>query len=147
MKRTVDVWEFNGIGLIIKCPSGVCISNQTGGYACHHPEVEGVFVPLLADRGAPSNTVLCQLERFFTEGKWGGWCENGIDAETADFMDSLLASSDELKFIKVDRALLADSEEAWVHVILDPSRNEMPVPVMDGFEDGTAAVLTWPNSD
>lgn len=146
MNRVLDVWEFNGIGLIIKWPSGVFFSNQTGGYACHHPQVEGVFVPLM-DREAPYCEALEELERYFTGEKYGGWCDNGIDTETADFIDSLLATAIGLQFIKVDRSMLADSEEAWVHAIIYPNQYEPRSPVVHGFEDGVGAVLTWPNSD
>ena len=47
VQRTlVRLWQITGPGLIISHPSGVIYSNLTGGYACDHRELEGVFVPL-----------------------------------------------------------------------------------------------------
>ena len=45
----IDLYESVGLGLIICCDSSVIYSNQTGGSACLHPEIEGVFIPLRND--------------------------------------------------------------------------------------------------
>jgi hypothetical protein len=42
----IRLWNTGGIGLILLYPSGIWYTNQTGGYSCFHPEVEGMFVPL-----------------------------------------------------------------------------------------------------
>jgi hypothetical protein len=41
--RCDDVEHF---GMIVPCKSGVVFTNQVGGVARFHPEVEGVYVPL-----------------------------------------------------------------------------------------------------
>jgi hypothetical protein len=122
--------------------SGVRYSNQTGGYSCWHPEVEGVYVPLfneLIDQEA-------ELTAYFTGPKWGGWCSDGIDEETADLIDSVLQKSSYTKRITVDRSRLADSHEAWVYVLLSPSDEDVDFEEIHGFP-GNQAVLTWDNSD
>ena len=48
-------------------------------------------------------------------------CDEGIDPETADQLDSVLARLD-LKHIRVDRAKLAESWESWIHVEVRGSR-------------------------
>ena len=40
-KPVIRLGQLDGLGLIITHPSGVLYANQTGGYACHHPEMEG----------------------------------------------------------------------------------------------------------
>ena len=42
----VELCEAIGIGVIIPLKTHVIFSNQTGGNACLHPEVEGIYVPL-----------------------------------------------------------------------------------------------------
>ena len=49
MKPTIELWESVGLGLIVEMPSGVLYSNQTGGFSCLHPAIEGVFLPLRND--------------------------------------------------------------------------------------------------
>ena len=45
-KRTIDLSEYNNIGIILKLGSGVFYTNQVAGYAWEHPEIEGAFYPL-----------------------------------------------------------------------------------------------------
>ena len=51
LKPTIRLYDAVGTGLIIPCPSGVMVSNQTGGTACLQPEIEGVYIPLRNDYG------------------------------------------------------------------------------------------------
>ena len=44
-------------------------------------------------------------------------CDDGIDAETADELESVLAGFG-FKGRRVDRSKLAESWESWIHVIL-----------------------------
>jgi hypothetical protein len=77
--------------------------------------------------------------------KWEGHCYAGIDEETADFVDGLLAASPLTRGIIVDRTRLKESMEAWVHVtITSDSQNDDRA--FRGF-DGGSGVLTWDNSD
>ncbi len=87
-----------------------------------------------------------ELERHFTGSKWKGNCNNKIDEETADFIDAVLVSSYISKMLKVNRKKLADSFEAWIHVIISPDDRDEYVQEFYGFPSGFG-VLTWENSD
>lgn len=144
MRPLIQLYEHTGIGIILFCPSGVRYSNQTGGYACLHPEAEGVYLPL----GDGSSPVATDLNGHF-ETVWAGHCYDGIDGETADLIDQLLASTPEMDRFRVERDRLADSHEAWIYVRL-PAANGVENPLFDvvsGFPAGTLGVLTWENSD
>lgn len=146
------LWALNGIGLIINCSSGVIYSNQTGGYATDHPEIEGVFIPLMhpsdmdsleaRERGQLMDQQ-AELEAHFTGPKWRGHCYAGIDEETADFVDHVLAASNVTRRLRVDRSKLAASSEAWIHVVIPPPDGSE---LWEGFGPG-CGVLTWENSD
>ncbi|MCB1277693.1 DUF6210 family protein [Prosthecobacter sp.] len=132
---TIDLWDNDLPGLIIACKSGVTYTNQVGGYACRHPEIEGVFVPL---PGSMSE----KLDAHFTGPKWCGHCYDAIDDETASTVDEILA---ELAFVsttvRVDRKKLADSCEAWIWVTISSNGYLWP-----GLSEENG-VLTWGNSD
>lgn len=135
----VDLCERAVPGLIVSHPSGVAFTNQVGGYACHHPVMEGVYIPL---NRAELHQAFDQY--FFYGPKWQGHCYRGIDEETADVVDRLLASHPLTRGIVVDRSRLGASVEAWIHVTIAPQD--------DGDDMWTAfagrpAVLTWENSD
>lgn len=135
----VRLWEFKGVGLILFWPSGVFYSNQTSGYSCDHPEIEGVFAPLL-DEASPAVAALD--EHFYNGPKWRGYCNAGIDGETADFLDTLLAQFEETRFLKTDRSKFKLCREAWIWVECDgvDSWSVLGIPAGGG-------VLTWENSD
>lgn len=141
-KPVIQLWLGRQVGLIILRPSGVYYSNQTGGYACQHPLEEGVFVPIHS----------CELDfgkalsEYFTGSKWNGWCCDGIDEETAAFMDSLLKKSGLSNEIKVDRTRLKDSREAWVYVNVNTPAKTNWLSAISGL-GLCSAVLTWENSD
>ena len=107
------------------------------------PEFEGAFVPL-------KNSLVNQqeeLERYFMGKKWRGHCDDGIDEETADFVDTVLVSSYVTKRLKVNREKLADSHEAWIHVvILPPDDRDIDLQEFYGFPSNIG-ILTWENSD
>jgi hypothetical protein len=131
---TIDLYEHEGLGLIIACPSGVSYTNQVAGYACQHPELEGVYVPLPA-------SACEELYSYFTGPKWNGRCYNAIDEETASFVDAILARLDLGCCLRVDRDRFAESWEAWIQVKI--SMNSV---LWLGLDEGTG-VLTWENSD
>ncbi|MEW6302888.1 MAG: DUF6210 family protein [Verrucomicrobiota bacterium] len=134
---TIDLWDYDGVGLIIAYPSGVTYVNQAGGLTCRQPELEGVFVPLTAQLSAVGN----ELQEYFTGPKWKGRCDDGIDVETADFVDGLLRAHDWAGSLQVDRDRLSDSLEAWIHMRVGGNGFFWP-----GFEGGHG-VLVWENSD
>jgi Family of unknown function (DUF6210) len=142
--RLVNLFEFDGIGLILLISTGIMYSNQTGGLTTRHPRVEGCFVPL-SDR---SGELVRQLTDHFTGTKWRGYCDHGIDSETADLLDHLLDEwRPAFEFpITVDRTRMAESQEAWVYVNVAAPPPDQQVPILEGLTP-CGAVLTWLNSD
>ncbi|MFN0042784.1 MAG: DUF6210 family protein [Alphaproteobacteria bacterium] len=134
----LDDDENQGLGLIVLEQGGAVYSNQCGGYACHHPEAEGVYVPL--------GELPASFDADFArpEPKWHGRRFDGIDEETARFIEECLASSvpGGIACVAVDRARVAESEEAWVHVVI--AENDHALLTAHG---GKRAILTWRNSD
>lgn len=41
-----ELWNLGVPFIVVAAPTGVVISNQTGGCACHHPELEGYLLPV-----------------------------------------------------------------------------------------------------
>jgi hypothetical protein len=121
------------IGLILMGQTGAFYANQTGGYACWHREIEGTFISL--------GESPFEFYEFFGGPPWGGYCDNGINAPTADFLDTWLASR--LNGVcRVDRTSMSKSAEAWILVTIEPNVH----PDLQKFA-GKSAVLTWANSD
>ena len=154
----------SGCGVIFKLSTGVLYTNQAGGYACRQPVIEGAYIPLETDH---PKSVENALMEYFTGPKWRGHCYDGIDEETAEFIDSKLAQANFFPGMKVDRRLLGDSYEAWIHLTLEfcpvdeksweefkmssvasnkGSTNPASTFLYFGLEK-TGAVLTWANSD
>ncbi len=170
VKPLIQLYDAIGIGLIIKYPSGVRYSNQVGGVACLQWEAEGVYVPLYNDI-IPQEQM---LRDHFTGHKWKGACFNGIDTETADYIDDILQANITTRFIRVDRNRLDESVEAWIHVLISAPPDKhivnydedkgigvssdgdtmhdkdhaMPVLLYPIFGFGESyGILTWTNSD
>lgn len=144
----IDLWS-ETFGLILLCNSGVRYSNQTGGYACLHPQEEGVFAPLPAEPLEDAQTQE-RIKQYFVGEKWNGWCFEGIDEETADFLDSAFAQCELMSGLSVDRTRLQSSHEAWIYVLV-----KEPDPIREGEWESVPfagfgpcrAVLIWLNSD
>lgn len=146
-----------GTGLIIQYKSGVIYSNQTGGTACLHPELEGVFVPLRNDLGldpvkffSPETAL---LDYFEGPKHKGTGATDGLDVHDADFIDSVLKNWKLDTFIEVDRARLRDSHEAWAFVSIKNDEGAGQsysdvISVAQGFGPyPRSGILTWCNSD
>jgi hypothetical protein len=141
-KPLIQLFYVGGVGLILPWDTGVLYSNQTGGHGCLHPEVEGLYVPLFSE-GAKIEKA---FEAFFTGPKWQGWCSEGIDTETADFIDAVLEKEERTKGKKDNRKYLEDSHEAWIHVTLPDSGVVPEFSPIKGFRS-MDAILTWSNID
>lgn len=135
-RPVINLYKYDGLGLILKYPSGVWYSNQVGGYACYHPEEEGVFVPLPIQTGRPE---IYALASHF-KGSWASLIE-----EDADEIDRIL-SRHGLDWLHVDRDHLERSFEAWIHVIIDHAQQYRSSLLFYGFST-TTGVLIWENSD
>lgn len=135
---TVLLYELGGLALIVPASTGIVYQNQTGGHACLPSRQEGYLVPFAGDV-----TPKCErLLAHFTGPKWGGWCSERIDEETADLVDSILADMPGRDQIIVDRTKLDTSWEAWVHVKIVG-----PLLALVEHASPEEAILTWPNSD
>jgi len=100
--------------------------------------MEGYLVPFASEM----RTKYDRLLSHFIGPKWGGWCSERIDMETADEIDGVLADLFRGDQIIVDRTKLDISWEAWVHVRI--------VGTLLGLVEHCEpreAILTWPNSD
>ena len=144
-KVIVNLWELNSVGVIIPYSSNILYSNQVGGHANYHPQLEGVFVPLSSGEDGPC-PLSEELYYYFTGDKWKGWCSEKIDVETADAMEELFSKYRLFKDykMKVDREKMDSSVEAWVHVTFDFPESQYPM--ISGINQ-TTGILTWPNSD
>ena len=138
MKPTVKLYSLVGAGLIIPRETGVVYTNQTDGYACDHPALEGAFVPLSNDfnRNRYEESQEHKLCELFPEG-WGAPSD-----EICDRLDELLDTFPEATRIAVDHLKQNESREAWVWVTIEESEKHD----FEGFGSGPA-ILTWPNSD
>ena len=137
-QTTVLLYEIGSLALIVPARTGIVYRNQTGGHACLPSQMEGYLVPFAGEVRNKCERLLLH----FTGPKWGGWCSDRIDGETADEIDSVLADMPGRDQIIVDRTKLDMSWEAWVHVkIVGPL-----VALVEHAAPGEA-VLTWPNSD
>ena len=137
-QTTVFLYEIGGLALIVPASTGIVYRNQTGGHACVPSQMEGYLVPFAGEM----RTECARLLSHFTGPKWGGWCSERLDAETADEIDSVLADVFRRDQIIVDRTKLEMSWEAWVHV-----RIVGPLLALVEQGDPKEAILTWPNSD
>jgi len=132
----VNLYEFDGLGLILEFPSGVLYSNQVAGYGCYQREIEGIMVPLPV---RPGRTALNALENHFR----GGW--NNLTEQDAQVVDGIFRTEG-YDFLGVDRARLNDSYEAWVHVRIQVKNQDRDLDLIYGFKTDRG-VVTWPNSD
>ena len=137
-QTTVLLYELGSLALIVPTSSNIVYRTQTGGHACLPSQMEGYLVPFAGEDNGKCDRLLAH----FSGPKWGGWCAEFIDAETADVIDSVLADAPGRNQVRVDRTKLNLSWEAWVHV-----RMEGPLRGLLEHDVPSEAVLTWPNSD
>lgn len=141
-KNKISLYDMpREIMLVIEHPSGVLYSNQAGGVVCAQPEIEGVLAPI--DLG-PEN-----VERIMRLDYGAG---SGLEVELADAIDEVLSSESGARYLRVDRARLEESMEAWVFVVASTPTDtvlQLEGPYWGaafGFGDAKG-VLTWHNSD
>ena len=151
VSRFVRLYEQAGLALVVEAPTGVVYSNQTGGYSCLQPELEGALIPLRNDVELPSKKLLSPEHELcdYFEGPphKGTGAVRGLSGSDADVIDGVLDKW-RIPWVRVDRERLEQSHEAWVHVLVSPEPSDTPAPLFRGFEPYPArAVLTWCNSD
>ena len=147
MKPKIELWDTVGTGIIIPYPSGVLVSNQTGGYACLHPEIEGVYLPLGNDCGIggyPFLSLDIELNNYFEGDKYKGTgATSGIDLDDVQFINSIINKLGLSSCLSVDETMLKESQEAWIWLKFLSNDNER----FSGFENVQRVILTWSNSD
>ena len=130
-RMEIDLWAYDSdfIALIVPMKTGVIWRPQVGGCRCHHPEVEGILIPLPP--------------------KWHN-CEND---PLYGFMDATTADAEEfLRFYpQLGDWFLASAHseacEAWVPVVVTNNIKDCEMkPILEKFI-GREAFLTYPNSD
>ncbi|WP_298544939.1 DUF6210 family protein [uncultured Aquimarina sp.] len=148
-KPLVAIWDTVGLGIIIEFPTGVLITNQTGGTTCLHPEIEGVYVPLANDYKEATKEFLSPeiaLIDYFESAKYkGSGAIKGIDLEDVAVINEILAQFSLHKMITIDLEKLQESHEAWIYIEIS---QDSDLGILKGFsEDPLKGVLTWSNSD
>lgn len=137
----VTLYDAVGTGLIIKAETGIVWTNQAGGVSCLQPECEGLYVPFGNDVDLDGRLISLEgiLEELFRrEVDWVRPFELALARYAAEHHRPFAE-------LELDRARLADSIEAWVHVIYRP---RLFPPLLEGLgEPPFEAVLTWTNGD
>jgi hypothetical protein len=138
-------------GLIISHPTGVLWTNQTGGILCHHPVIEGFCVPgWMNGKEGPIRKINDIIyARAMSNWRWplypSGYPDVGLDWQAADAIDAALAEFN-VPYLTIRRCDLAVSEEAWLHLALDSSHEDLRAWDLQDAEV-FHAVLTYLNSD
>lgn len=144
----IKLWDAVGLGLIISYPTGILVSNQTGGTACLQPFMEGFYLPVGNDMIIETNQLISpetELSNYFKSEKYfGTGATKGIDIDDAIIINEILHKYGLNNFIKVDTKQLEKSHEAWVYVTIDNNANK---DLLSNFDHISEAILTWTNSD
>lgn len=120
-------------GVIIPAKTGIIFTNQSGGVACRHPELEGVFIPLPFGKGGLANDLV----------------EAALDLPVKRLTQSPKCRCDKPKFPCSDNHS-CDSMEAWQWVEFMEDYTDMNGFYEDGrctVKKGTVGVLVYSNSD
>ncbi len=145
IKPVIEIWDTIGLGLIIEYPSGVLISNQTGGTSCLHPSTEGIYVPFFNDCLEKTNEFISpslDLEKYFTGQKYlGNGATKGIDQEDILKINEILFKYKLTEFIEIDLEKIKHSHEAWIYVKINNFY------LLKNFPKNLNGILTWNNSD
>jgi len=148
-KPLIEIWDTVGLGIIIEFPTGVLISNQTGGTACLHPKIEGIYLPLANDYLLENKKFMSpeiELTEYFGGNKYNGsGATKGIDLEDVEKINLIMANNRLNKLIEIDLDRLADSHESWIRIKINNDKN---IELIKGFNEYPLnGVLTWANSD
>jgi len=138
------------IGLIISCPTGVLYSNQSDGYSCAHPTMEGAYLPLTvpvspwASKPLGHEAIYNHWQTRYTSEPAIGY--GYMKEADAVHIDAFLTTTDTPFQVTVDRTRFRDSWEGWIYTVLAPlQKNQFAV---QNFEPHPRnAILVWPNSD
>ena len=119
--------------IVEKPGTGVVYTNQVGGNACAHPEVEGYCVPSL-----PSIVEAPEWMR-----NWYGEVGEGSGITYKRVQDWLDRDVFFVPTVSLDKERWTQSGEAWIWVKVRPQLTSST----DFSLGELRAVLTWPNTD
>lgn len=141
LKPKIKLYDAVGLGLIISYPSGVEISNQTGGTTCYQPSIEGVYLPIVNSCSLSNELISPEIELFEYFSKYGCDFLREVDIEIINKILDKYKLSD---FIKIDLDMLKQSHESWIYVdVYYDEKHDL----LDCFNFPLKGVLTWSNSD
>ena len=147
LKPVIRLYDAIGLGVIINYPTGVLISNQTGGTACLHPSIEGIYLPLCNDYYTETLKLISpetDLNEYFTNEKhYGTGATHGLDEEDVEHITTILSKYHLDDLIKIDTSKLERSHEAWIYINIHNNDHEL----LSNFGASLTGVLTWTNSD
>ena len=148
--KEILLYDSLGFGLIINLPTGIIVSNQTGGTSCLQPALEGIYIPVSNDIFIESNFLHSpetELTQHFLSAKHKGTgATSGIDLKDVEAIESILEKYNLKDFITVDTAKLSESHEAWIWVKINvDSQNNLLLKNFD--KSDLSGVITWSNSD
>ena len=147
IKPSISLFDAIGLGLIIKYPTGILITNQTGGTLCLQSAEEGIYVPLCNEYYTDSKELISpenDLLKYFTGNKYHGTgATEGIDEEDVLNITNILIKYKLDDLIEIDTEKLKQSHEAWIYIKI----NNINTSVFNNFEENLTGILTWSNSD
>ena len=137
--KKVTLYNLSGVAAVVPMKTGVIFTNQVGGIACLHPELEGVLVPFNDDYEQEDYKLSLeyQLREIFTENGWGK-----IIPKQANEIDALLKTFPDTSCAVVNRTKLEESYESWVWCNVVESEHCC----LENFGN-VEIVLTWCNND
>lgn len=147
-KPVITIYDTVGTGIIIAFPTGIIVSNQTGGTACLHPKIEGIYLPLANDYNEKSYGFISPeiaLNNYFNGDTYQGTgTTEGIDGTDAKAINAILEKTGLGSSIEVDMQKLAQSHEVWIRITIKNNVSGL----LNGFKTYPLhGVLTWNNND
>lgn len=146
LKPTIKIWDSIGLGLIVSYPTGILVSNQTGGTACLQSTMEGFYLPIGNDLILETNQLTSpeiDLREYFTSEKHSGnGTTEGIDIADVNAITKILCKYSLNDFIQVDPDKMKKSHEAWIYVLINNNCT-----LLDNLEQHLTGVISWSNSD
>lgn len=141
LKPKIKLYDAVGLGLIISYPSGVEISNQTGGISCYQPFIEGIYLPIANDCSLSNELLSPEIELM-------EYCSNNVFGNLEDkdvvSINRILQKYRLEEFVKIDLNRLNESHESWIYVDI---YYDEKFDLLDNFNFPLKGILTWSNSD
>ena len=131
-KFVVQLWESQTASLLVEAPTGAIYTNQCGGTACSHPEVEGFEVPVSYFDDGEAYKLLCD---FWFE-PVGDPCWVNLIEERLTALNTVVAG-----YINAPNNMHMKVDESRIYTM---AWGEAWVPVTSAYGPG---ILTWMNSD